>query len=60
MATDLPPETLATVAYAVNSYKYNSANRTHAGKMAVLLNVLFVVALGDVDRQLIEEISDRL
>lgn len=60
IAADLPPETLATVSYAVNAYKYNGSNRAHAGKTAILLNILFVIALADVDRQLMEEISDRL
>lgn len=60
MAVDLPSETLATIGYAVNTYKYNGSNRAHVGKTAISLNVLFVVALGDVDCQLMEEISDRL
>ena len=62
-AVDLPADTLATVSYAVNCYKYNGANcanRANAGKMAISFNILCVIALGDIDQQLMAEISDRM
>jgi hypothetical protein len=59
-AIELPANTLATVGYAVSAYKYNGSNHANVGKTAVSLNILFVIALGDIDRQLMEEISDRM
>jgi hypothetical protein len=54
-AEDLPPETLAVVGYALNTFTYNGS--AHPGALAVSFNILFVIALGEVDRPLVEHIS---
>ena len=55
---DLPRDTLAMVGYAINTFTYNGS--LHPGAVAVSFNVLFVIALGDVDRPLLEEISEKM
>ena len=54
-AEDLPPETLAVVEYALNTFTYNGSS--HPGALAISFNILFVIALGEVDRPLLECIS---
>ena len=49
-ASDLPPDSLATVGYAVNEYMGNQ------GPMASF-NVLFVILVGDIDRDFLDRLS---
>ena len=57
-AEDLPPEMLTVVGYTLNTFIYNrSAN---PGATAVSFNILFVIALGEINRPLLEQISNRM
>jgi hypothetical protein len=55
-AEDIPPETLAVVGYAVNTFAYNGS--MNPGATAISFNLLFAIALGDINRPLVERISE--
>jgi hypothetical protein len=57
---DLPSDSIATVGYAISTYPYQGSNQALAGLTALSFNVLFVVALGDVDRDTLEEIDNKV
>jgi hypothetical protein len=58
---DLPSDSVVTVGYAVGSYPYKGSNPALAGDYTALsLNVLFVILLGMVDRERLNELADRM
>lgn len=56
----MPPETLATIGYAVSSYPYRAANHSLQGYTVISLNILFVIALGHVNRAKLTVLSDKM
>ena len=56
---DPPANTVVTVGYAVNEYKY-TANTSLLGNPIASLNILFVVVIGDLDRQLLDDLSAQM
>jgi hypothetical protein len=58
--SDLPPETLATVGYTVACYPYRANNPSWQGYTVITLNVLFVIALGTVDRGKLAFLSEKM
>ncbi|KAF8326446.1 hypothetical protein F5887DRAFT_925345 [Amanita rubescens] len=58
--SDLPPETLATIGYTVSSYPYRAANHSWQGYTVISLNILFVIALGHVNRAKLTILSDKM
>ena len=57
---DLPPETLATVGYTVNSYPYRAANASWQGYTVITLNILFVLALGHIDHAKLIALNEKM
>ena len=57
---DLPPETLATVGYTISSYAYHASNPSWQGYTVLSLNILFVIALGDINRGKLNVISESM
>ncbi|KAF8337238.1 hypothetical protein F5887DRAFT_1078363 [Amanita rubescens] len=58
--SDLPPETLATVGYTVGCYLYRAGNSAWHGYTVISLNVLFVLALGNLNRGKLEFLSEQM
>jgi hypothetical protein len=58
--SDLPPETLATVGYTVGCYLYRAANPAWQGYTVISLNILFVLALGSVNRGKLAFLSEQM
>lgn len=58
-AKDLPSDSVVTVGYAVGTYPYQGSNPALAGGeyTALSLNVLFVILLGMVDRERLNELA---
>jgi hypothetical protein len=52
---DVPPDSLVTVGYAINEYT-SSATANH-GSPVTSLNILFVILLGDVDHDMLDDLS---
>jgi len=62
-AEDLPPDSVATIGYAVGTYPYRGNNPilnrdSQHPYTALSLNVLFVILLGSIDRTRLEDIAN--
>ena len=62
---DLPDDSVVTVGYAVGTYPYRGSNPALASGSgsdytALSLNVLFVLLLGMVDRERLNEMADSM
>ena len=64
-ADDLPMDSVVTVGYAVGTYPYRGSNPAIASSSgseytALSLNVLFVLLLGSVDRERLNEMANSM
>ncbi|KAF8315568.1 hypothetical protein F5887DRAFT_1084526 [Amanita rubescens] len=58
-ASDPPPDSLVTVGYAVGEYTFTISTANYGSPVASH-NVLFVIVIGDLDRPLLDDLSERL